>query len=233
MSDPTNIKDIPLDSIVRSEEFQVRSRMNPSLVRKYAKAMESGNQFPPVQLADIKGKLFLVDGWHRHSAANSLNHETIAAEVKPMTRSEALQAAALANTRHGESLKPKEIRPAFKTFIKGRGHKKSNGDWMSYREISQALGGHVGHTTIHGWMQKDFPGIAEGMGVEAVRGKGYGNPPRVDVQGGYFKEARQTIADTLNLYDLLKDPERRYEIIQQMHLAIKHMEQATHTKPEF
>ena len=91
MSDPTNIKDIPLDSIVRSEEFQVRSRMNPSLVRKYAKAMESGNQFPPVQLADIKGKLFLVDGWHRHSAANSLNHETIGAVVTPMTRFEALQ----------------------------------------------------------------------------------------------------------------------------------------------
>ncbi len=233
MSAPTNIKDIPLDSIVRSAQFQVRSRMDSNLVRTYAKAMENGTQFLPVQLADIKGTLFLVDGWHRYAAANSLNRETIAAEVKPMTRFEALQAAALANTRHGAPLKQKERRAAFKTFIKGKGHKKSNGDWMSYREISQALGGHVGHTTIHGWMQKDFPKIAEDMGVEAVRGKGNGNPPRVDVQGGYFREARQTIADTLNLYDLLEAPERRYEIIQQMHLAIKHMEQATHTKPEF
>jgi hypothetical protein len=195
--------------------------------------MENGSVFPPIQLADIKGKLFIVDGWHRHSAATSLNYGTIEAAVTPMTRPQALQAAALANTRHGAALKPKERRTAFQTFIKGKGHKKSNGSLMSYREISEALGGHVGHTTVFGWMQKDFPKIAKDMGVEAERGKGSGEPPRIDVELGYFKEASQAVTDTLNLYDLLTDPERRYEIIEQMHKAIKHMEKAAHSKPQF
>ena len=64
MSNPSNIEDIPLDSVVRVAEFQVRSRMDPKLAKSYAKRMENGATFPPIQLADIEGKLLLVDGWH-------------------------------------------------------------------------------------------------------------------------------------------------------------------------
>ena len=83
-----------------------------------------------------------------------------------MTQDEALRASALANTKHGKPLKSSERRNVFKNFIRGKGHKKPDGKLMTYREISEALGGHVGHTTIYNWMRKDFPRVFKAMGVE-------------------------------------------------------------------
>ena len=77
---------------------------------------------------------------------------------------------------------------------------------MSYREIAEALGGHVGHTTIYNWMKKDFPRISKAMGSRRSGGKGNGEPPRIDVQGQYRREAIQAFQDTLNMYRLLTCP---------------------------
>ena len=227
------VEEVSLKAIIRSEEYQARSHMIPGLVRQYAKAMENGSPFPAIQLADINGALFLVDGWHRHAAATSLNLGAIDAVITPMTRSEALRAAALANNTHGAPLKPKERREAFRLFVKGKGHKNPDGSLMSYRDIATALGGHVGHTTIYGWMEKDFPKVAQAMGVDAVRGKGNGEPPRIDLELKYFRDTSQALTDTQRLYELLKDPENRYAIIQQMGRALEEMKAAPHTAPEF
>lgn len=224
---------VQMDCITRDPKFQVRNNLDQKLVRQYATAMTNGAEFPPIHLAKIQDALIIVDGWHRHAALHSLGERDVLAKVTTMTQDEALRASALANTKHGKPLKSSERRNVFKNFIRGKGHKKPDGKLMTYREISEALGGHVGHTTIYNWMRKDFPRVFKAMGVEVERGKGNGEPPPIDVEIEYYRDATQAFIDTLNLYKLLTDPENRYEIIRQVEEGLAEMKTYEHRPAEF
>ncbi len=224
---------VQMDSITRDPKFQVRSQLDLKLVRQYATAMSNGADFPPIHLGKVKDALIIVDGWHRHAALHSLGEREIEAKVTSMTQSEALIASALANTKHGKPLKPSERRSVFKNFIRGKGHKKEDGNLMTYREIAESLGGHVGHTTIYNWMKKDFPKVFKAMGVEVERGKGNGEPPPIDVETEYYKESQLAFTDTLNLFKLLTNPENRYEIIQQVEKGLAEMKTYKHYAADF
>lgn len=233
MSQQNEIVSVGLESVVRDPAMQVRNRMEDRLVRDYAKAMENGAAFPPIQLAEVNGALLLVDGWHRHAAAHSIGREVMDAVVTKMTRKEAQKASATANTRHGKPLKSSEYRTAFKNFIKGGGHKRTDGKLMSYRDLATALGGQVGHTTIRNWMRKYFPRIADAYGPEGPHGSSTAEPPRIDVEGNNFRQTRQALTDALNLYRLLGNPENRYMIIRQAERALSLMKIAKHSPPDF
>ncbi|MCP5239686.1 MAG: ParB N-terminal domain-containing protein [Zoogloeaceae bacterium] len=224
---------VDMKQITRDPKLQVRNQVDQKLVRQYATAMSNGAEFPPIHLAEVKGALILVDGWHRQAALHSLGRHEVLAKVTPMTAVEAMREAALANTRHGKPLKPTERRNVFKNFVQGKGHKKSNGSLMSYREIAEALGGHVGHTTIYNWMKKDFPRISKAMGVEAERGKGNGEPPRIDVQGQYRREAIQAFQDTLNMYRLLTCPIDRDLLVEKVTQGLAEMKTYEHWPTDF
>lgn len=224
---------IEMQHITRDPRYQVRNQLDPKLVKQYAVAMSNGAEFPPIHLAQVGEALFIVDGWHRQAAQHSLGKREVCAKVTPMTEDEALRASALANAKHGKPLKSSERRNVFQNFIQGKGHVKANGRLMSYREISEALGGHVGHTTIFNWMKADFPSVFENMGVGVERGKGNGEPPPVDVQAGYYREAVQAFHDGLSMYKLLTSPVDRHELIQQVEQALAMMKTYEHEAPEF
>ena len=75
----------PIHNILRDDSLQVRQRVDPRTVHKYAEAMRTDAEFPPVTLAHIDGSLFLVDGWHRVAATLANNQYLIWADVSEMT----------------------------------------------------------------------------------------------------------------------------------------------------
>jgi 5-methylcytosine-specific restriction endonuclease McrA len=62
------LANIPLQDILKDESLQVRIKMQANVVTKYAEAMSTGAEFPPITLAHIDGSLYLVDGAAKHRA---------------------------------------------------------------------------------------------------------------------------------------------------------------------
>lgn len=161
---------LPLDRIIRDEDFQVRAKLEPHAVNRYREQAAQGATFPPIKVARMPtGALVLVDGWHRLEAGalttdHGLEGQQVLAEVADMDEAQARWEAAKANLTHGEPLKPKAYREVFRAFIKAKRYVKPGGALMSYREMAAALGIGKGHTTIRNWLEKDFPRLFRRLG---------------------------------------------------------------------
>ena len=149
---------VPIHDILRDDSLQVRQRVDPRTVHKYAEAMRADAEFPPVTLAHIDGSLYLVDGWHRVAAALANNQYLIWADVSEMTFDEARWYAAKANTEHGLPLKSKEVREVFRAFIETDQHVQGQ-RLMPYREIAKRIG--KPFSTTRNWMKADYPRLFE------------------------------------------------------------------------
>lgn len=202
---------IDFDQITIDRRFQVRNRTDQQTVKAYANAMQAGSEFPPIQLAEIDGRLFIIDGFHRYDAAISIGRTWFEAVVTRMTEREALKASAIANLTHGLQLTKTERLNAFKQFIKGGGHLKARGQLKSYREIASELHGIGGHTTIRNWMIKHFPRIARALGEERS-GNCRAEPPPVNPERERARAIRAALAEATQLLALVSDPEEVYEI---------------------
>ncbi len=224
---------VSMTSIIRDTTLQVRTRLEDGLVRKYARELRNGAIFPPILLANIDSKLFLIDGFHRHSAYHSAGMQEIPAIIEPISRRQALCRAAKANLGHGKPLNATERRTAFRKFIRGGGYRLPKNKWMSYRELAEALGGIGGHTTIRSWMAKDFPRIYQAMGDERIIGSSIGEPPRIDVEAENDRQAKQALTDALNFFMLLTHPWNRFERHEQALKLLEEMNKTTMAEPEF
>ncbi len=146
---------VVIAQLCRSPDFQVRKKLCPQTVQRYAAAIKAGQELPPLQVAVVDGVPCLVDGYHRAAALEQLGCPTAEATITETTREEAQWRAAKANLTHGLPLKNSEIRNVFRVYIRSGRHKKGSGRLKSYREISLELG--RPHTTLRLWMEKDFP----------------------------------------------------------------------------
>lgn len=153
---------ISLTQLTLSGDFQVRRKLDQPTISRYENALKSGASLPAVTVAKVDGVFILVDGYHRVAARERLGETVIEAEVIETTREGALGMAAMANLSHGLPLKNSEIREVFRMFIRARKHILGRGKLKSYREIGQELG--KPKSTIHNWMRKDFPRIAQRYG---------------------------------------------------------------------
>lgn len=233
----------PETQLVRTEGihfdklYQARSALQDKQVNAYATAMKNGHKFPPVRLAwiDDKKSITVIDGWHRLNAAMLVGVNVIPAFVERMSYREAMGQAALANLSHGLPLRKTELRRVFKLFMKSGGNRKKNKQLMSYREISTALNGCVGHTTIANWMKKDFPRIASVMGgVE--HGNSKAELPRVDVQEHYYLQSQSSLEHALLNFKELSSPTARYELydfVNKMAAEMSHYPMTEPERPEF
>jgi hypothetical protein len=165
---------VPIARIVKAAELQVRSGVNAGTVRDYADKMRGGVVFPAVELAEVDGKLLLVDGWHRLAALERLERREAEALVTPMTMKDAIWAAARANLGHGRPLARGDHRRVFRAYVSAGQHRTKAGGFKTYREIAGELGAGRAHTTIRNWMKKDFPGVARRM-------TGHGEPLAGDI----------------------------------------------------
>lgn len=92
---------VDLNDMVLDGTLQVRANMDKDTTAEYAQAMQEGATFPPVTLFDVGGQLLLVDGWHRHSAAQICGYRSLEANVIRGSREDALAFAIKANLANG------------------------------------------------------------------------------------------------------------------------------------
>lgn len=103
---------IPISKIIQDPRLQVRTRMSPDTVADYAERMHEGDTFPPVELFDVDGQLFLVNGFHRLRAALKEGWEEIAASITKGTFSDAILAACRGNRENSLQMTREDKRQA-------------------------------------------------------------------------------------------------------------------------
>jgi hypothetical protein len=238
--DTTTTK-VELATITKSPEFQVRRKTDTATVNRYAEVIKAGGEFPPVRLARVRVNkdvtdpvLVPVDGFHRIAAHEKLGLAYIEASIEDMDPVLAQWKAAEANMSHGLPLSSKEVREAFRRFIRAKqhvlaGNRIGKPKLMSYRDIGAKIG--KPQTTIRNWMAKDFPKLFAQMGGHEFAGS------FADAQGGKAKagEEADTVdrADPLSLleaaleaYRTTTDAQRRGEAIYLAERVVKQMKDA-------
>lgn len=93
---------IDLRAIELDTSIQCRAAIDTATVNEYAERMAAGDRFPPIDVYGTKGKCWIGDGWHRVLAAREKAAESIAANLYPGGRVDALKAALSANAVHGQ-----------------------------------------------------------------------------------------------------------------------------------
>ena len=157
--------------------------------------MRCGQEFPPLELAEVKGKLYLIEGWHRYEAAHiKLGHECLEANITPMTWKQAKAKASRANVTQGEGLKPADKRRRLSLHIQGGLHRKKNGNLQSYRELEEELG--IPRTTLHRYMELDHHSTFKLMGKDNPQSHS-AEPPQIDNDPENLRRALQLLRDAL------------------------------------
>jgi uncharacterized ParB-like nuclease family protein len=230
----TAVVSIELATITKAPEFQVRKKTDTSTVNRYAEVIKAGGELPPVRLAKVKLSensdplLVPVDGFHRIAAHEKLGLACIEATIADMDPVLAQWKAAEANMSHGLPLSSKEVREAFRRFIRAKQHvlgKPVHGKprVMSYREIGARIG--KPQTSIRNWMAKDFPKLFAQMGGHEFTGD--------KAKAGEEADAALDKADPLRLleaaleaYRTTTDAQRRGEAIYLAERVVKQMRDA-------
>ncbi len=112
------ITELKIKDIIRQTSFMIRDSLDKQLVARYKDEYEIIIRQAPISVFDTPSGLYLVDGFHRITAASQLNKETISAIVSHGSVQDAYAAACLANLRHGKPLSKDERIHAIRSFIK-------------------------------------------------------------------------------------------------------------------
>lgn len=216
--------EVPLDDVIRHGPFQVRNRLDRGAILRYQEMTAAGKEPPPIKVARVQGRLYLVDGWHRLEAGAIQTSKDLGGRVlvdvllAEMTAEEARWEAARANMDHGVPLKSRERLGVFKAFIAAKKHRKADGKSMSYREMGQELG--VSYRTIHEWTRRHFPGLYRHLG--GMQG-GHGGLPDVDgrpsLEEEHQQQAEKTLAVLLLHAEAMRSPEGRWRMAQELEQA--------------
>lgn len=237
---------LPLQAIAKEPSLQVRARLDPSAVKRYADATRAGHVLPPIKVARVASAggtmLYLVDGWHRMEAGalqlsrqdltQDVPGEQVLALVADMTEAEAGWEAANANRLHGVPLKPKEERGVFRAFIGAGRHRRGRAGLRTYEDIAAELG--KGKSTIYRWMLQDFPALAKKMAKDSPGNQEAGtvevdrpSPGQQQVQQA--REATQQIIAALPAMS----PTVRHEVADLLRAALRAAEGLGMVPPEF
>jgi hypothetical protein len=201
---------LPLSELNLLREVQPRTKTDRATVKRYAQAMANGTDFPPILVANLKGVLILLDGFHRVAAMTSLNMDQTPAEVHEVaTLEEARWLAAKANLTHGLPLKARDRRAVFRAYVGASQHRKGGprGVLKSYREMAADLGG-VHYTTLRNWTRCDFPSVFAAIGGDT--NVGLGGLPEPEPPGRLFaREASEALDKALAALAGVTEPEDR------------------------
>jgi hypothetical protein len=74
-------KGVPVDELELDARCQARSEIRPEIVDEYAALYAAEVKLPPISVFDVNGKMFIVDGIHRFSAAVKAGVEFIRCTV--------------------------------------------------------------------------------------------------------------------------------------------------------
>jgi hypothetical protein len=101
--DETAIRAISISQIEQDPALQSRITIhNKKVVEKYAEALRDGDKFPSVDVFEIDGQYFVVDGSHRLAAARQEGWTEFECLVHQGSMRDAILWASGANAAHGE-----------------------------------------------------------------------------------------------------------------------------------
>ena len=112
------IRELKIKDIIRQKSFMIRERLDKQLVVQYKEEYEIIILQAPISVYETPAGVYLVDGFHRITAAEQLEKTTISAIVTKGSVQDAHAAACLANLKHGKPLSRDERIHASKSFIK-------------------------------------------------------------------------------------------------------------------
>ena len=92
---------IPISQIYRLPDTQPRTKIDLAIVDEYAEAMKTGAKFPPLDVFKIDKRYIIVDGYHRHRAAENAKIKEFLCHVHEGGMRDAILFAAGANATHG------------------------------------------------------------------------------------------------------------------------------------
>jgi len=92
---------LELSLILTDGGTQPRASLKPELIDEYAEAMTAGAKFPPAIVFSDGTSYWLADGFHRLEAAKKIGSPTIAVDIRPGNRRDAILHAVGANAIHG------------------------------------------------------------------------------------------------------------------------------------
>ncbi|RIX99524.1 hypothetical protein D3218_13695 [Aureimonas flava] len=219
--------------LVMDESYQVRAQLDDGAVSRYADAMRSGQEFPPISIARVGGAVVIVDGFHRVTAARKIRRETITAVLVERDEAELQWLAAEANLKHGVPLKRGEGRKLLTAYVRAGRHRNGTRRVKSSRDIAKDLHGLASHSIILRWMKADFPEVARRMTERRVKNTGVGDDgiPRVDLeekrQGAALVAIDHLIAHSRGIID----PERRGIVLAKLRAALEEVEGAGEWEP--
>ena len=95
------VRRLRLDQIRTNAGTQTRVQIDDATVADYAERMIAGDRFPPAVVYFDGRDYILADGFHRVRAARQARFETIQAEVRQGTRTDALKYSLASNHSHG------------------------------------------------------------------------------------------------------------------------------------
>lgn len=218
---------LSIADVVRDRRLQVRTRMNRGKVQEYARAMVAGVEFEPVTVADVKGVLYLTDGWHRVAALEANGEAEVTAEVHAMTWAEAQMAAFTANLKHGLPLKASEKREVFRRYMKAGLWRNAKGRPKSSREIAGDLSGIMTHTTVLNRIRADFPRLARHWTGEGPEGAAMGGLREAEGDTpDALEETRGRLREALALSRGVTCPEERGELLDELERLRQEVEAA-------
>jgi hypothetical protein len=180
---------MPLADLVIDPDFQARVKgVDKDRVAHYADCMKRGDKFPPIKVGSIEGKLYVLEGFHRIEAAAKIGRLRIEAEVKVMSRAEAMMIAGSSNQHHGLWLNRDDRRRANALLVAGaikaglHREGKSVGEAKSFRELEKefrAMGSVISHTTIGRILKANHRGVYDKYYCRSFFGGGGCNPPKI------------------------------------------------------
>lgn len=148
---------IRIEWVLKSPQAQVREKIDRNRVLAYRRSYELGEKLPPIKLAKVGNAYLLIDGWHRLAAKREMGETHVDAVFVDVSEDDVLWEAAKANFTHGLPLKTKEIRQAFRLYMKAKRYRRSRSDVKSLGEIEKDFGGIRSKTTFSRWIAEDFP----------------------------------------------------------------------------
>lgn len=109
--DQAPIQTVKMRDLVFDWSIYPRKAVDQATVENYARALESGADFPPIKIGLYQGKKIVVDGFHRVSARQRFLLDFIEAKFLPFETEAALFAEAVRlNNSHGKGFSESELK---------------------------------------------------------------------------------------------------------------------------
>jgi hypothetical protein len=211
MSKAPDARLYPIGAIATHARLQIRGGTDHATVRRYKKAMQAGESFPAITLAEIGGKLYVVDGHHRLEATEAAGLSTILGTHRRMSLDAAHREAALSNAKHARPLNRKEKQNAFASFIEHSLHVGLSGKTKPVRTIAAEFP-HYSFQTVSRKLKEmgiDAPREDVGEWRYTTRGSDEPTPEDLELEDAILLgEFRKHLDAATTSYGLLTDASR-------------------------